>query len=86
MPRTEEQEQADAALTVAIEAVARAYGMEKNTLIMDYVVVAETQSIEAEEVMYGYSSMFRAGQVSTTRAVGLLEVAAFDLKSGRDHE
>lgn len=85
MPRTPEQISADDALTVAIERVARAYGvLEDGDVTGDYVVVANVQQLEEEgDIMHSYIMLLRNGRIAGVATVGLLEMAAFDAKLGR---
>lgn len=85
MARTPEQIQADEVLIAAIERVARAYAvLENGDVLGDYVVLGATQELDGDgEVRHSYINLVRNGSVSTTSVVGLLEVAAFDMKAGR---
>lgn len=84
VPRTEEQIAADDELTAAIEKAARAYEvLEPGDMMGDYVVIAATQELREDEVVNSYFNLVRNGSSSTVTAVGLMEVASFDLKLGR---
>lgn len=85
MSRTEEQIAADEALTEAIERTARAYGiLESGDVMGTYVVVAATQELQADEVVNSYITLLRDGSGAGYAAVGLMEVASFDIKTGRN--
>lgn len=82
MSRTEEQTAADEELTKAIERCAKAYEV-SGQMIGDYVVVAAIQGLEEDDsIRHSYSIMVRDNNVSGVMAIGLLEIAAFDLKMG----
>lgn len=85
MQRTPEQIAADDGLTAAIEATARAYNVVSDgDMIGDYVVVAATQELESDgDIKHSYVHLLRDGSIAGTVAVGLLEMAAFDVKAGR---
>jgi hypothetical protein len=82
MPRTPEQIEADSALSLAVDAVVKAYEMSAAGEVNgDYVLVVEQQCMDEEgDINHSYCIMLKDGRVSTVRAVGLLETATFDLK------
>jgi hypothetical protein len=85
MARTEEQTAADDALTAAIERVAHAYQvLDNGDMLGDYVVLVATQELDGDgEVRHSYINLVRNGSVASTSAVGLMEIAAFDIKARR---
>ena len=85
MPRTSEQIEADDALSAAIDRVVAAYRLDLDGGINgDYVVVVEQQLMDGEgELSYSSCTFFKNNRVSSLRAVGMLEMASFDLKMGR---
>jgi len=84
MPRTDAQVEADNALSAAIDAVVNAYELAADGEVNgEYVLVVEQQRMDGDgDITHSYCIMLKDGKVSTVRAVGLLETAAFDLKMG----
>lgn len=82
MARTQEQIEADDALTAAVEWVARAYGiLEDGDVLGDYVVVGGTQTLVGDELSHAHITMLRNNSVAGYTAVGLLESASFHIKA-----
>lgn len=74
--RTSEQITADDNLTLAIEATLRAYGLEEEYILTDYMVIAAQASIGADgEQSTAYSYMYRDSDLPIHKILGLLEVA-----------
>lgn len=83
MPRTQEQIDADEALTAAIEQVARVSGvLADGDMLGDYVIVAGTQTMDSDgEIEHAHISLFRNGGIAGWAAIGLLEAATFNIKA-----
>lgn len=75
MTRTQEQIEADDALTAAIEQCARAYLEEPNEMyLMDWFVVTARSGLD-EEAPESYDIFMPGGGIPTYRALGLLKAA-----------
>jgi hypothetical protein len=83
MIRNESQIAADAAMEAAIQGCKEAYGQgSERAMPGEYVTVYEESEMDADgNVHYSYGVLLR-GTSATSRIVGLLEVASFDLKLG----
>jgi hypothetical protein len=86
--RSAGQEAADTALTEAIEAVLRAYGLlEQGELTEEYIVVVATQRMDGDGgIEHACSTVLRNNDVSATRAVGLLAMAKARIYTDQDDE
>lgn len=87
MSRTQEQADADDALSAAIEKTLSAYGfLQIGEMTREYVVLVATQKFEDDEVVNSYSTLVRDGSVSTAHAVGLMELAKRDMLHERGED
>lgn len=81
--RTQEQIDADEALTAAVERVAKLSGvLSDGDMLGDYVIVAGSQTMDSDgEIEHSHISLFRNGGIAGWAAVGLLESAVFVIKA-----
>ena len=72
-------------MAAVIEEVMHAYGLlSADEMTQEFVVLVATQKWDAEEerASSSYTMLMREGSVASTRILGLLEMAAHDVKMG----
>lgn len=79
--RTQEQKEADNALTSAIEAAMKAYGIDWG-LLTDYIVVTSQQKFTANgEMITRYTTVHRDSDIPHYRIIGLLRTATMQVEN-----
>lgn len=81
MKRTAEQQQADEALTAAIDGVRRAYyDKEAEFLLTEYVVLANSVCWRGDERFTATEIVYRDGDIPMVHALGLIQFANVRIK------
>lgn len=81
MPRTEEQVKADEVLTESIQNVLKAYEIQDEYVLSDYMLICVQSRIDSEgAVETAYSYLYRNSELPTHVILGLLDIARMRLQ------